>query len=301
MSINMSDEQYNKIRENVASYVEKKSISRFRKEQVIDLITADVCDDARKSIRFCTSNQTEAFRKYVGLDHDGQKQTYAQVSRELNKTGIRELVRYVTKNVDQGIGSLGLSAKGIRDEAGYRKDQGTVFPEDISVESLLYSYYDHYDAQKLVDKGIYTVNDLISMSIDDADNLLMEAVNADKVRYVSSASYRIIMLVRLLGFYFADEEGYQEQQERFEMLRKMSSGSVEINNELLQNYIFKRNELLDEKDRLLSEKERLENEVKDLERKLEEAKQLVEYNRDSIMENEVKILNVESMVRTRKL
>lgn len=306
MSINMSEEEYNAIRENVANYIEEysKRFGVYRKERMIDIITNDICDDTRNTIHFCTATQTEAFKKLMGVDDGGQRQTYANVKRALRKCNVRELVYNATRNVKRGMNELALWSEGIRDNVGYDKEQGTIFPEDISVENLFNTGYyarDKYNIQKLLDRKIYNVNDLISLSTDDAIDLIMTSVDPNKTRSVSSAAYNIIKLIHLLGYVFADENGYVEQQEKFHKLKQMLSGNEKIDNANLTNYLNKRNELLDIKDKLLSEEEVLSQQLQELKQQLEETKQQLEINRKSIIENKSKILNVESTIRVRKL
>lgn len=99
----MKDNKYEKIRENVFKFLEKIPYSEKDREIISSRIAQELCEEQNEKMKYCTKKQTDAYRKLMGLENNGERKSYTSVEKELNKTNIRGLVNTATTHLIRGI------------------------------------------------------------------------------------------------------------------------------------------------------------------------------------------------------
>ena len=301
----VSEELYNKIKENVQEYVEQNS-NKTPRERVVKIITNDICDETKSSIRYCTPKQTEAYRKLMGLNKNGERQSYAEVSKELRKKNIRDLTRLATLNVIRGVGfdeEYEIHAMCIRKDIGYDKNKYIILPEEIPLEKLIF-YNKRINTNK-------TLKDLLELTEEDALRVIYLSIKASTTDWNENFESRMrnikktITLVHMLGYVFKGEKGYIEQQMGLQEIRRRIK-DTNIKNEDINNNINQRNELIDCHESLGKEYMKLKQEGAMLLDKKQELEEQIKINSlklratvEELLETERNLIDEEIKIRKR--
>lgn len=294
----MTQEIYDKVKKNIEQFIKQEIDKRDdsylteNEQRIIDKFTREICNESNLKMQSCTEKETEAYRKLMGIDNNGEMQTYKQVSEELNKNNIRALVFNANRKLMWSIYKEILfedKVKLIQLEYKYQENKGMILPEDIEILNLKSIIYFEY--KELQELGVNNVKDITSYTIPEITNLI-NIINNDTKRKENKekVAEELIKAIHLLGFKFNDEDGYEEQSEYFNRLRKIENNEIsDISNEdnRIKKELYHRKELIMYYDRLAKEKELLLKSLDEVESEILKAKE--------------EIIQKENKIRTRKI
>lgn len=259
----MTQEIYDKVKKNIEQFIKQEIDKRDdsylteNEQRIIDKFTREICNESNLKMQSCTEKETEAYRKLMWS-------IYKEILFE-DKVKLIQL------------------------EYKYQETKGMILPEDIEVLNLKSIIYFEY--KELQELGINNVKDITSYTIPEITNLI-NIINNDTKRKENKekVAEELIKAIHLLGFKFNDEEGYEEQSEYFNRLRRIENNEMlDISNEddRIKKELYHRKELIMYYDRLVKEKELLLKSLDEVESEILKAKE--------------EIIQKENKIRTRKI
>lgn len=291
----MKQEIYNKVSKNIEQYILQYLDERDdcylseNEDRIIEKYISEICNEKKQKMKSCTEKETEAYRKLMGIDNDGEKQTYKQVCQELNKHNVKQLVFNANRKLMSSIYKEMLledKVKLIQINYQYIENKGMILPENIKIDDLSSIIY--YEYKFLENSGIKTIKDLIEYPKTEIYNIILNTKTKRKSNK-GTIAIELINAIHILGFVFKDEEGYEEQQKYFEKLRAMIENPSKIyyNDEdiSLKKEIYSRKYLVEHLEKLLKQQKYLTIKPQEIELEIGITKE--------------KIIKTETKIRTR--
>lgn len=291
----MKQEIYNKVSQNIKQYILQYLDERDdcylcdNKDRIIEKYINEICNENNSKMKSCTEKETEAYRKLMGVDNNGEKQTYKQACQELNKHNVKQLVFNANRKLMSTIYKEMLledKIQLIQLNYQYMENNGMILPEHIKIDDLSSIIY--YEYQSLETSGIRTIKDMIEYSQIEIYNIILNTKTSRKSNKDTIAN-ELINTIHILGFVFRDEEGYAEQEEYFEKLRSIIENPSKIYYDdediILKKEIYSRKHLINHLKKLLNQQENLTIEWHELEQEIGITKE--------------KIIKAETNIRTR--
>lgn len=280
----MTQEIYEKIKRNIEECIEPTLDNLSdpylfeNEDRVIEKIAQELCNENITKMKSCTEKETEAYRKLIGVDNNGEKRSYKEASHELNKHNVRSLVFNANRKLIWSIYKEILfedKVKLIKINYNYQEDKGMIFPEDIEIESLKSIIYFEYE--ELTKIGIKNLKDITSYTIPGLTILIKEiSKNSNRKKEKEKIVEELIETIHALGFLFKGEEGYEKQLIHFDNIKKeihRKISNVSNNNEL-RKQLSQRKKLVNDYNNIVSGKQLIiksENEIrKELDKTKEE-------------------------------
>ena len=223
----MTDDIYTKVKTTIAEYVkqllEDKDDSYLcsNEDRVIKKFIEEICDESSTRLKGCTEIETMTYRTMMGMYSDGEKKNYRQVKDVLKKGNTRIVILNTNRKLMSEIYKELLFEDKVRlilEEYKYEKNKGMFLPEDITLEDLSSIIY--FEKEGLKEIGIENVFDLTSFSKTEINDLISNLKTRRKYGRENTAK-ELIDTIHMLGYLFIDEEGYEEQINEFDEIRRI--------------------------------------------------------------------------------
>ena len=289
----MTQEVYEKVKKNIEGYIAQEIDRRDdaylteNQERIINKFIKEICNESNPKMKSCTEKETEAYRKLMGIDNNGDIQTYKQVCEQLDKHNVRPLIINANRKLMHTIYKEILfedKVRLIQLEYNYQETKGMILPEDIDIINLKSIIYFEYE--KLQELGINNVEDITSYTMSEITDII-NIINNDTRRKENKEKVagELIKTIHILGFKFNGEDGYKEQVEYFNRLKRIKNNKItDISNEdnKIKKELYHRKELILYYNRLIKEKNNLFRSLNEIEKDISKTK-------DEIIEKENKI------------
>ena len=293
----MTHEIYDKVKKNIEQFITQEIDRRDdpylseNQERIIEKYIEEICDESNQKMKSCTEKETEAFRKLMGIDNNGDLQTYKQVCKQLNKHNVRPLIFNANRKLMWAIYREILfedKVKLIQLEYNYQENKGMIIPEDIEVENLKSIIYFEYE--KLREMGINNVRDITNYTIPEITSIINNInIHSRRKHNKEKVANELIKTIHILGFLFNGEDGYQDQIDYFDRLRRIINTEISDNSDEDRNIkkeLYHRKELVLYYDRLIKEKELLLRSLDEIDKDISKTKE--------------EIIQKENKIKTRK-
>ena len=288
----MDDDIYTNLRTTIAEYVKKlledkdDSYLCSNEDRVIKKFIEEICNESSSKLKGCTEIETITYRTMMGMYSDGKKKNYKQVKEILKKGNSRITILNTNRKLMSEVYKDLLFEDKVRlilEGYKYKKNKSMFLPEDIGLEDLSSIIY--FEKDSLKELGIKNVFDLTSFSIDEINDLISNLKTRRKYGKENVAK-ELINAIHLLGYFFIEEEGYEEQIHEFDEIRKIMKQDITSKKDKdLKEKLNTRNNLVFLYNHLKKQQEEIQNQRIDKE----------------IAKVREEIISIESKIRKRKI
>lgn len=247
----MADDIEIRVKETITEYVKQLLEDRddsylcSNKDRVIKKFIEEICNESSPTLKGCTEIETTTYRTMMGMYSDGQKKNYKQVREILQKGNPRITILNTNRKLMNEIYKELLfedKVKLILESYEYEKNKGAFLPEYITLEDLSSIIY--FEKDTLKELGIENVLDLTSFKRADINDIISNLKTRRKYGK-ENIGKELIEAIHLLGYLFIDEDGYEDQMNEFDEIRRIMKQEITSEQEKeLQESLNYRNNLV---------------------------------------------------------